>query len=103
MIFVALLVVVAFAAVPTTGKFNAALPGFGKSSDDRIHKLEMEMVKIRSLQERMTNLEIAVAKKFGQLQGQDGKPLKDEVSDLNSRLDNLEKKVVSAGPAKRTR
>jgi hypothetical protein len=103
LIFVALLVVVAFAAVPTTGKFNAALPGFVKSSDDRIHKLEMEMVKIKSLQERMTNLEIAVAKKFGQLQGQDGKPLKDEVSDLNSRLDNLEKKVVSAGPAKRTR
>ncbi|HPC73898.1 MAG TPA: hypothetical protein P5551_05810 [Syntrophales bacterium] len=103
LIFAALLVAVAFVAVPATGKFKVALPGFGKSSDERLHKLEMEMVKIKSLQERTTNLEVTVAKRFGQLQTQDGKPLKDELSDLNSRLDNLEKKVSSAGPAKRTR
>jgi len=101
LIFIALLLVAAFAAVPATGKVDTVLPGFFKSSDDRIHKLEMEMVKIKSLQERVTYLEVAVAKKFGQLQGQDGKPLKDEVSDLNGRLDELEKKVSSTGSSKK--
>jgi len=101
LIFVALLLVAAFAAVPATGKVDTVLPGIFKSSDDRLHKLEMEMVKIKSLQERVTYLEVAVAKKFGQLQGQDGKPLKDEVSDLNGRLDELEKKVSSTGSSKK--
>jgi hypothetical protein len=101
LIFIALLLVAAFAAVPATNKVDTVLPGIFKSSDDRIHKLEMDMVKVKSLQERVTYLEIAVAKKFGQLQGQDGKPIKDEVSDLNSRLDELEKKVSSAGSAKK--
>ncbi|MCX5834490.1 MAG: hypothetical protein NTV99_08290 [Deltaproteobacteria bacterium] len=100
-IFVALLLVAAFAAVMTTDKVNAVLPGIGKSSDDRIHKLEMEMVKVKSLQERVSYLEVVVAKKFGQLQGQDGKPLKDEVSDLNGRLEELEKKVSSTGSVKK--
>ena len=101
MIFVALLLVAAFAAVPATTKVDTVLPGIFKSSDDRIHKLEMEMVKIKSLQERVTFLEVTVAKKFGQLQGQEGKPLKDEVSDLNGRLDELEKKVTSTGSSKK--
>ncbi len=101
LIFIALLLVAAFAAVPTTGKVDTVLPGVFKSSDDRIHKLEMEMVKVKSLQDRMTNLEIVVAKKLGQSQGQDGKPLKDEVSDLNGRLEELEKKVSSTGSAKK--
>ncbi len=101
LIFVALLLVAAFAAVPATTKVDTVLPEIFKSSDDRIHKLEMEMVKIKSLQERITYLEVVVAKKFGQLQGQDGKPLKDEVSDLNGRLDELEKKVTSTGSSKK--
>jgi len=100
LIFIALLLVAAFAAVPSLGKFDIGLPGMFKSSDDRIHKLEMEMVKIKSLQERITYLEVVVAKKFGQLQGQDGKPLKDEVSDLNGRLDELEKKLSSRSSTK---
>jgi hypothetical protein len=95
LIFIALLLVAAFAAVPATSKSDTVLPGIFKSSDDRIHKLEMEMVKVKSLQERVTYLEVAVAKKFGQLQAQDGKPLKDEVSDLDGRLDELEKKLFS--------
>ncbi len=103
LIFLALLLVIAFVAVPASGKFGGATPAFLKSSDDRLHKLEMEMVKIKSLQERMTNLEIAVAKKFGQLQSESGKPIKDEVSDLSVRMEELEKKIASAGPARRTR
>jgi len=100
-ILIILLLVAGFAVLMTMGKFNAPIPGLGKSADERLHNLEMEMIKVKSLQERVTFLEITVAKKLGQLQGQDGKPLKDEVSDLNKRLDELEKKASSAGSAKK--
>jgi len=30
-----------FAAVMTLGKFNAPIPGLGKSADERLHNLEM--------------------------------------------------------------
>jgi len=100
-ILIILLLVVGFAALMMTGKFNAPIPGLGKSADERLHNLEIEMIKVKSLQERITFLEITVAKKLGQLQGQDGKPLKDEVSNLSNRLDELEKKVSSAGSAKK--
>lgn len=100
-ILIILLLVAGFALVTTLGKFSAPIPGLGKSADDRLHNLEMEMIKVKSLQERVTYLEITVAKKFGQLQGQDGKPLKDEISDLSKRLDEIEKKVSPAGSARK--
>ncbi len=100
-ILIILLLVAGFALMTTVGKFSAPIPGLGKSADDRLHNLEMEMIKVKSLQERVTFLEITVAKKLGQLQGQDGKPLKDEISDLNRRLDELEKKVSPAGSARK--
>jgi len=100
-ILIILLLVAGFALVTTMGKFSAPIPGLGKSADDRLHNLEMEMVKVKSLQERLTFLEITVAKKLGQLQGQDGKTIRDEVNDLNRRLDELEKKMSSAGSARK--
>ena len=89
------ILIVIVVAVMLYGRGPSLLPGSGKSTDDRLHKLELDMTQVKGLEARVTALEKMFAQKFAQ--GQGGASLADEVDKLARRVEALERQ--KAAPA----